>query len=203
MRSQHGVTAPIHKPKHVVVGDLLTETDAARAENAAFVIECDPRPEYNVFWFLDLVLEKTRFGIAEINADFLQATFASLIAYRAIERMIDKQEFHHTALTLLHQRRIGTNRHAFGYVLGTGDLRTRNPVDDRFAVGAELWFAIRAEPREAHFDQTHPTIARRAQLFVITITRHITSSLLARLYHAHAFRKLMPDTVNLDVEQRN
>src|SRR5207244_9577559 len=104
----------------------------------------------------------------------------------------DEEKFHHTGLSLRCLRRVGASRHAFGYVLGAGNLRTRYPVDDRFAVGTELGFAIRAEPREAHFDQTHPAVAGRAKLFVIAVARHITAGLLACLDHACAVRMLVP-----------
>ena len=159
MGCQHGVTPAIDEAEHVVVCDFLAKTDAPRAEDAAFIIERDPRPEHNVFWFFDFVLEKTRLGIPVIDAEFLQAAFARLVADWTIERMIDKEKFHHTALTFLHQRRIGANGHAFGHILGAGNLRTRHPIDNRFAISAELGFAIWAEPREPHFDQTHPAIA--------------------------------------------
>ena len=181
--------------------DLLTKADAPRAENATLIIKRDPRPEHNILGLLDFVLEKTRFGVAEIDAEFLQTAFAGLIANRAIERMIDKKEFHHTALTFLHEGRVGANRHAFGYVLGAGNLRTRYPVYDRFAVSAELGFAIRAEPREAHFDQAHPAVAGRTELFVIAVARHENTHVRARLDHACAFGKLMPHVIDLDVEQ--
>jgi hypothetical protein len=82
-------------------------------------------------------------------------------------------------------------------------LRARHPIDDRFAVSAELRLAIRAEPRKSHFDQTHPAIPGRAKLFVIAIPRHENANPLARLDHPRALWKLMPDTVNLNVEHEN
>jgi hypothetical protein len=60
MRSQHGITAAIDKPKDVVVCDLLAKTDAPRAENATLVIKRDTRTKHYVLGFLDLVFEKTR-----------------------------------------------------------------------------------------------------------------------------------------------
>src|SRR5438128_9653932 len=71
MSGQHGVTAAIDKSKHVVVGDLLAKTNATRAENAAFIIERNTRPEYDVFRFLDFVFEKTRFAHSKIDAELL------------------------------------------------------------------------------------------------------------------------------------
>ena len=71
MRGQYGVTAAIDKSKHIVVRDFLAKTNAARAENAAFIIERNTRPEHHVFWFLHFVFEKTRFARAKIDAEFL------------------------------------------------------------------------------------------------------------------------------------
>ena len=200
MSGQHGVTAAIDKPEHIVVRDLLAKTDAARTKNAALIIERNARTELDVLRFLHFVFEKTRFGAAVIDAEFLQAAFAGLIADRAIERMIDEQKFHHAPPAFLHQRRIGAHAHAFGDILRAGNLRTRHPVDHRLAVGAELRFAIRPHLRHSHFDQAHPAIARRAELLVITIARHVTAGLLARLDHARAFWELMPHAIDLDVE---
>ena len=59
VRGQHGVTAPINEPKHVVVRDLVAKTNAARAENAPLIVERNARPEHDIFRFLDFVLEKT------------------------------------------------------------------------------------------------------------------------------------------------
>src|SRR5207247_1805829 len=115
--------------------------------------------------------------------------------------MIDEEKFHHAALTLFHQRRVGANSHSFGNVLSTGNLRTWDPIDDRFAVRAEFRLAIWTQPRESHFNQTHPAIPRRGELLVVTIARHITPGLLARLDHARPLGKLMPDAINLHVQQ--
>src|SRR4030095_13179701 len=53
----------------------------------------------------------------------------------------------------------------------------------------------------SHFDETHPAITRRAKLLVIAISRDENANPLARLDHACAFGKLMPDAVDLDVQE--
>jgi len=115
--------------------------------------------------------------------------------------MIDEEKFHYAALTLFHQRGVGANSHAFGNVLSTGNLRTWDPIYDGFTIPAEFRLPIRPEPGKPHFDQTHPAIPRRGELLVVTITRHITPDLLARLDHARPLGKLMPLAINLDVQQ--
>src|SRR6266566_1211081 len=87
-------------------------------------------------------------------------------------------------------------------ILSTGNLRSRHPVDHGFSVSVQLRFTIGAESWKSHFDQTHSAIARRAELLVITVSRHITAGLFARLDHTRAFRELMPHAIDLDVEHR-
>src|SRR4051812_12839104 len=162
MRRQNAVAAAIDKPKHVVLRDLLAEPDTARTQNAALVVERHPRTQLDVLRFLHLVLEEARIRAPVLDTELLQPAFARLIADRAIERMIDEKEFHYAFATLLRQRRIGPNAHSVADVLGAGNLRARHPVDDRFAVSAELRLAIRPHLRQSHFDQAHSAIARRA-----------------------------------------
>src|SRR5437588_4228664 len=200
MRGENGVTAAIDKAKHIVLRDFLAEADAARAKNAALIVERDARPEHNVLRYLYLSFEETLLGRPVLDAEFLQETFAGLIANRTIERMIDEEELHHAALAFFRQRRICAHAHSLGDILRARNLWARHPIDYGFAVGAELRFAIGSESRHAHLNQTHPAIAGGAEFFVITITRHITAGLLARLDHARAFRELAPHAIDLDIE---
>jgi hypothetical protein len=200
MRGQHGITATINETKDVILRNLLTETNTAGTENAALIIERDTRPEDDIFWLLHFVLEKARLARAEIDAEFLQAAFAGLIADRTIERMINEEEFHHAALAFLDQRRICPDPYSFGDILRAGNLRAGQPVDEWFAVSAQLRFTIGTEPWESHFDQTHSAVARGTELLVITVARHITARLLACLDDARALWELMPHAVDLDVQ---
>src|SRR6266480_340053 len=115
--------------------------------------------------------------------------------------MIDKQKFHHTVLTLFHQWRIRAHAHAVDDVLGARNLRARHPVNDRHAVGTKLRLAVGTHFGHTHFDQTHPAIPRRTEFLVITVTRHVTTSLFAGLDQSRALRKLVPHAVDLDVEK--
>src|SRR5436190_20425645 len=113
--------------------------------------------------------------------------------------MIDEEKFHHAFATILRKGRVRANAHPVSDVLRAGNLRARHPVDDRFAVRSELGFAIGPHLRQAHFDQTHPTIARRAELLVVAIPRHITAGPFTGFDHAGSFRELVPHAVDLDV----
>src|ERR1700682_1318378 len=181
MSGQNAVTAAIYKTQDVVMHDLLAKPDATRAENTTLVVECYARTELDVLRFLYLVFEEARFGVAVLDAEFLQATFARLIADRTIERMIDEQKFHDALAAFVGQLGVGPDPHAFAHILRAGNLGTRHPIDYGLSVVAEFWFAIRAHFRQTHFDQAHATVARRAKLFVIAITRDITAGLFAWL----------------------
>src|SRR5687768_3575463 len=200
MGGQDAVAAAIDEAEHVVVRDLLAKTNAARAEDAALIIQGDARPELDVLRLLDLVLEETRIGPPIFNAELLQAAFAGLVADRAIERVIDEEEFHHSFPAFLGQRRIGANAHSVAHILGAGDLRARHPVDDRLSIRTELRFAVRPHFRQTHFDQAHAAVTGGAELLVITVARHIAARLLTGLDQTRALGKLTPDAVDLDVD---
>src|SRR5438309_1352216 len=99
MSGEDGMAAAIDKAEHIVLGNFLAKPDATRAEDAAFVIECNSGPKLHRFRFLDLVLQKPRFGLSVFDTELLESAFARLIANRAVEWMIDQQEFHYPALT--------------------------------------------------------------------------------------------------------
>src|SRR5438270_2221021 len=162
MRGQHGVTSAIDKSEYIVLGDFVAKSNATRTKNATFVIERNPRSELHRLRLFHLVFEKAGAGRPVLDAEFLQLAFARLVADRTIEWMIDKQEFHHAFAAFLNQRRTCSHPHPFSDILGTANLRTWHPVDDRFAVAAELRFAIGTHSRHSHLDQTHSAISRRA-----------------------------------------
>ncbi len=103
MSSEGGVAAAIDEAEDVVMRDFLGKTNAARAEDAALVVERDARAEFHVLRFLHLVLEETRILPAVFDAEFLEPAFARLVADRAIERVIDEEKFHDPAAAFLDQ----------------------------------------------------------------------------------------------------
>ena len=153
-------------------GDLRHEADAARAVDAARHDRLDERPEVLV---LDgaLVLAVTRAAHAERHRLVLQVALAALVADRAVERMIDQQEFHHAFARLLDQRRLGVD-----------DLRRvvpvgRKVVDAHGARGDGLRHAL-------HLDQAHAAVAGDRQALVVAEARNLGASLLAGLKHGDA-----------------
>ena len=103
----------------------------------------------------------------------LQVAFTALIADRAIQRVVDEQEFHHPFAGLLDHRGIGLHnrRLAFGagpqvtHLHGAGSGGLGRPADD--------------------FHKTHPAVARDRQTFVVAETGNFDPRLLARLDQGH------------------
>ena len=93
MGCQHGVTAAVDEPEHIVLGNFVAKSHATRAKNAAFIIERDARTELHRLRLLHLVFKKARAARAILDAELLKLALARLVADRAIERMIDEQEF--------------------------------------------------------------------------------------------------------------
>src|ERR1051326_3578443 len=94
--------------------------------------------------------------------------------------MVNEQKLHHASATFLRQRRICADAHSLRNVLRATNLRTRHPVDNRLAVRAEIRFPVRTHSWHPHLDQTHSTVARRTEFFVITISRHVRAGFGAR-----------------------
>src|SRR5689334_24986546 len=115
--------------------------------------------------------------------------------------MIDQEEFHNTAPAFLDQRRAGAYPHSFSDILCTTNLRARHPIDHRFAICTQLELSVRPHAWQAHFDQAHPAIPRRAQFRVITVARNVNSDLRACLNHPSASGELMPDPIDLDINE--
>ena len=101
---QGGVAASVQEAQHIVVGDFLHEADAARAHDAAFVVEHDALAEVHALWLFHLLFDETGFALAELDGKFLQTTLTRLIANRTVERVVDEQKFHHALAALFDER---------------------------------------------------------------------------------------------------
>ena len=76
-------------------GDFGGEAHAAGALDAAGHDRLDQRPHIFVFDRALVLVEAVEGGAAIAHRLVLQIAFAALVADRAIQRMIDQQEFHH------------------------------------------------------------------------------------------------------------
>src|SRR5260370_42363115 len=99
MRGEHGVTAAVDESEHVVRGNSVAKSNATRAQNAALIIERNARTELHRLRLLHLVFKKAGTGPTILDAELLKLALARLVADRAIERMIDEEEFHYPLAT--------------------------------------------------------------------------------------------------------
>ncbi len=105
----------------------------------------------------------------------LQVALAALIADRAIERVVDQQEFHHAFARGLDHRAVGADVLIIG-----GGQRAR---------------CLRLGRPRLHLDQAHAAIARDAEALMVTETRYFLARSLARLEHGGASGHLHFDSV--------
>jgi len=194
------VAAAVQEAEHVIVRDLLHEPDAARAHDAALVIEDDPLAKVDALGLFDFVLDKPRFPLAKLNGKFLEPALAGLVADRAVERVVDEEEFHHAIPALLDHRGRRLDAHAVRDFRGAGDRRARAPRDLRASVRAEHRLPVGRHFWHAHLDETHAAVARRAELRMVAIVRDELPAFHAGLNQAGAFGELLPFPVHLHVD---
>ena len=155
-------------------GDLLGEADAAGAMDAAGHDGLDQRPHLLVV-HRPLVLLEARAVVAVGHRLVLQVAFAALVADRAVQRMVDQQEFHHALAGLDRLLRIGEHDHAVH-----DRLRAR-----RHRLGRLL-----------HLDQAHAAVAGDRQPLVEAEMRHFLADRLQRLKQGQAAVDLVFAAVN-------
>ena len=144
-----------------------SEADAAGALDAAGHLGLHQRADVFIFDGA-LVFHEAVVGFAIGHGLVLQIAFAALIANRAIQRVVDKQEFHDAFAGLLHLRGAGENFRRFAIGSGTQIIHRHGAGSLRFR-------------RALHFNQAHAAVAGNRQAFVETETRHFGASLFAGL----------------------
>ena len=145
-------TAAIHETEDVVMGDFFHEADAPGAQHAAFGVQSDARPEFDVRGLFDFPLQKPGLRITVFDGEFLKAAFPSLVTNGAIQGVIDEEKLHDAFAALLNHRRIRANAHAFDDVLSAGDLGPRNPRAFGVTICRHNGFTIWAHFGHTHFD---------------------------------------------------
>ncbi|CAM5196625.1 hypothetical protein CDEF62S_00793 [Castellaniella defragrans] len=90
--------APIKHADFHDAADLLAHADAARAVNAALHLLGRDQGAHGLVEDHPLGLVVARGGFAIPDCQVLQLALAALIAHRAIQRVVDEQEFHDRAL---------------------------------------------------------------------------------------------------------
>ena len=107
-----------------------------------------------------LAQRKARRLLIVLHVVILQLALARLIAHRAIDRMVDEQEFEHRFLRGLGLRALGVDHHALGDFGVARDLQLGRLLD---------------------LDQAHPAIADDGQRRMIAVVRDLDPDLLGGL----------------------
>ena len=81
--------AAVRELELVLAGDLVAGADAARAQDAALLIEHDGRPEVDDLGLVDLRRVDARVGVVVVEVQLLQRALAGLVADRAVDRVVD------------------------------------------------------------------------------------------------------------------
>ncbi|CAM5189309.1 hypothetical protein CDEN61S_03403 [Castellaniella denitrificans] len=141
-----GEFAPVQHADFHVAADFLAHADAAGAMDAALHLFGRDQRAHGLVedHALGLLVARGRFAIA--HGQVLQLALAALVADRAIQRVVDQQEFHDRALGVDGLGRAGVHHHAVGDRRRTGRQGLGGLFD---------------------FDQAHPAIGGDAELLVI------------------------------------
>ena len=202
MDRERGVGAALGESKDRIGHDLIHEANAAAAHDAALVIEPDARADIDVFRLLHLHIDEPRDAAAVLDGLFLEAALSGLVADGTIQRVIDQEKFHDALAAFFDQFAAGADAHVFAHRVGTGDDGARHPADDLVAIFVPLRLLSGSGPGwHAHLHQAHPAVPRRAELRVVAIMRNRDARLATGFDHPHAFGKLVPSAIDLDVDQ--
>jgi len=135
-RGQDLVVTAMRELELVLARDHVARADAARAQDAALLIEHDVRSEIDDLVLVDLVGVDARIGVVVIEVQLLQRALAGLVADRAIDRMVDERELE-LLLARERRRRIGrVHDHAFADDLLAARLQLRILLDRDQALAA-------------------------------------------------------------------
>ncbi len=159
-----------------LAGHLGDEADAAGALDAAGHHRLDQRA-HELLFDGPLVLGVAA-GVAAIaHRLVLEIALAALVADRAIQRVVDQQEFHHPLAGLLDHRGVCENLLVVGRRQGAGRLGLR-------------WAGL-------HLDQAHAAVAGDRQPLVIAEARNLLPGQLRHLQNRHPGFELDLDAVDL------
>ena len=158
--------AAVRHAKFHDTGDFLAEAHAACAlDAAAHFLHRNQGADilashYALFFFV------TRSAATITDCNILQLTLATLVADRAIQRVVDQQKLHHRLLRVDGLRTLGPNNHA-GCNCGRAG---------RHRLGHLL-----------HIDQAHAATGGNAEFLVIAKMRYVSTRLFGRMDDRAAF----------------
>ena len=134
--------------------------------NTTFPVNGDNRAERSCLGIIMPMKFHTRIRRTILEGVVLQGTFATLVADRAIERVIEQRELQNTLLRFFHLVGSGFDHHIRHDIHRAGGHQFRHLLD---------------------LDQTHPATAERTDLLVITENGDIHIDLFGRIHYFGAF----------------
>src|SRR5262249_7621090 len=145
------------------VRHLIDEAHAARAEDAALLIEDDERPDRLRLLLVDLLRQRDAAALpVVVHVVFLELALARLVAHGTVDRVVDEQELEHRPLGGVRLLAGGVHDHAVGHPRVAGDLELRALLD---------------------VDQAHPAVPRDRQAGVPAVVWDLDAQALGGLDH--------------------
>ena len=185
---ERAVAAAVDEPQDVVLGDLLAEANAARAQDAALIVKHDAGAEHGALRLYVLLLDVAGVAAAIAGGLLLELAFARLVADRAVERVVDQQELHHSLAALLDDRGGRADVETGRGVGRARDRGPRHPVDP-LLTGRGIddgGLGRRVHCGQAHLDQAHAAVADDRELRMVAVVRHVDPDAAGGLDHVRA-----------------
>jgi hypothetical protein len=176
-RRQHLAVAPVRHLQLVGLRDLVAHADAARAEDAALLIQHDVRADVDDLVLPDLDAVVARELPVPVEVVLLQQAFAGLVADRAVDRVVHQRELQHLTAHVQRPRRSGLDLHLVG--------------DRRVAGRHRLRLSL-------HVDQALPADGGRRQPRVVAEERNVRTDGVARLEQHRPLGELVRFAVDRD-----
>ena len=178
-REYLGSVASIDEFDQRVTGYLIAKTRAAGTQDAALAVKQDEFRNLDGFLIVALLLDKPRLPRAVRNGVVLERTFATLVAHRTVERMVEQQELKYALLYLLDNSTRGLNNHAFVTRLRAGGNQ-------------------RLSTRPFDLDETHPANGDRLEPSLVTEPRYVGPDRFSSVDQQFPFGNWRVDAVECD-----
>ena len=199
---RHGsVSATLGESEDGFFGHFFHKADAAAAHNTAFVVEADVFANVDVLGLLDLGFLETGLAATVFHRKLLELAFAGLVADRAVERVVDEEEFHDALAGGLDELAGGADSHVFGHGIGASDDGTRHPADFLKPIVIVRGVGARSRTgRHSHLHEAHAAIAGRGKFGMVAVMGDFFADQLGGFDHPSAPGHLNPFSIDLHVD---
>ena len=133
---EHRMVAQIENRELAGLADFAAKAHAAPAQDASFLIEQHAFADVDALLMLAARLERARVAAAKAHRVVLQPALAGLVADRAVQRMVDQQQFEHAAARQRYLRVRRMHDHPVAHLRVARDLQLRHPLDLHLAEAA-------------------------------------------------------------------